>query len=170
MGMRMGMGMGMGMGMRRGGRRLVDMGMRRAGIGAGLGREAPGPPAHDGAEADHQGGDDRIVADDETILADLGRQMAVAEMPGEAGELARARCPDLDQILGRRPDHDDAAVLEPQPGALFKPGGLRQVEQEIPPLVGGETAAAAMPVPCTCGPSLLSSASKRAVTEPASSG
>ena len=43
---------------------------------------------------------------------ELGRQVAVAEMPGDAGQRRRVGGADFGERLGRGHDFDDAAVLE----------------------------------------------------------
>ena len=75
---------------------------------------------------------------------ELHRQMAVAEVPGDADEVRRVMGVDVEQGLGLRDDADHAAALEQQPVAVAQPGGLRQVEQQLLPGFGPQREAAAV--------------------------
>ena len=57
-------------------------------VGAAFGVEGALDDAHCGAEAAHHVGDDVVVADVDDASADLGGEMAVAEVPGDAGQRA----------------------------------------------------------------------------------
>ena len=56
--------------------------------------------------------------------------MAVAEVPGDAGQRALVGAGDFQQPLGRGLDGDDAAVLEPNAVAGAQHGRLGEIEQE----------------------------------------
>jgi hypothetical protein len=57
--------------------------------------------------------------------------MAVAEMPGDAGQRQRVSRTDLRQRLGRRNHFNDAPVLESQTIAAAQHRRFREVEQEF---------------------------------------
>src|SRR5262249_28605647 len=78
-------------------------------IGAAFGIERCPDFAHLGPQAPQHIDDYMIVADQDALAFDLGRQMAVAEMPGQPRERSGVLPPHLDQILLRRPDFDEAA-------------------------------------------------------------
>src|ERR1700751_3432957 len=59
-------------------------------IGAALGRERRLDRPDRGAETDKHFRDHMVLADADTLGADLGRQVPVAEMPGEAEQEMRA--------------------------------------------------------------------------------
>ena len=65
---------------------------------------------------------DHVVAPDaHRIRHDLGRQVTVADVPGEADKVGRRPPPHLDQRFGRRNDLDEAAVLERERVAAAQP-------------------------------------------------
>src|SRR5579863_4190604 len=74
--------------------------------------------------------DDRIVADAQRLRQDFGRQMAVAEMPGDAGQSDPVGGPDLRQRLGCGDDFDNAPVLEAQTVAAAQHRRFREIEKE----------------------------------------
>lgn len=114
-------------------------------IGAAFGMEG-GVDGHDiGAELDEHVLDDVITADAQPVAEQFGRQVPVAEMPGEAQQMRAVLGADLDQSLGRRLDRDDASVLEQQAVPLLQRHGLGQVEQELRPALGGHGDAAPVP-------------------------
>ena len=78
--------------------------------------------------------------------AELGRQVAVAEMPGEAHQLCRARRCDLGQRLRRGAHRDDPPVLQLQAVAVAERHRLGEVEQkfEAARAVHGHPAAVAL--------------------------
>ena len=71
-----------------------------------------------------------VVADVDDARGDLGRQMPVAEVPGDARQQPRVAAGNLQQPLRRRLDGDDAPVLQPDAVAGAQHGRLGQVEQE----------------------------------------
>ena len=79
---------------------------------------------HLGAEAAGHIGDHVVLADVHDAGGDLGREVAVAEVPGDAGERPLVAAGDLQQPLGRRLDGDDAAVLQPGPSPGASTGAL----------------------------------------------
>src|ERR1700676_954682 len=94
----------------------VPIGFRRmrmaaAGIGAAFGIERRLDLDDAGAEALYHRLDDVIAPDPQALRHDLGRQMAVAEMPGEANQMLRIAAPDLDQRLRWRDHLDQPRIL-----------------------------------------------------------
>ena len=81
--------------------------------------------------------DDRIAADAQRLRQDFGRQMAVAEMPGDADQSEPVGGPDLRQRLGRGDDFDDAPVLEAQTVAAAQHRGFCEIEKEGEPADAG---------------------------------
>jgi hypothetical protein len=97
----------------------------------------------------HEFGHGRIVLDVEGVGRDFDRAMAAAEMPGEAREAQGILGPHLQQRLGRRPDLDELAVLEPQGIAVVDGGFHIEIEQDLGPALGPQrplTAAAGLVV------------------------
>ena len=114
------------------------------GIGAGLGVERRLDLGDAGAALPGHVFDDVVAADAQLLPDDLHRQMAVAEMVGEAHQLALVLAGNLGQRLGRGQHFDEAAVLQHQRIAAAQTDGLRQVEQEFEAVDGLQRDAAAM--------------------------
>ena len=74
-----------------------------------------------------------IPADAQAFWHDLGRQMAVAKMPGDPDQMQRIGAPDLDQRLGGRDHLDQPAVLQHQRVAATQSHRVFQIEQEFQP-------------------------------------
>ena len=85
-----------------------------------------------------------IAADAQRLRRHLGRQVPVAEMPGDAHEGERVGGADFGERLGRGQNLDEAAVLEPEAVAAAQHRRLRQVEQEGEPADAGHDEAAAV--------------------------
>ena len=85
------------------------------------------------AQSLHHRLDHVIPADAQALRHDLGRQMAVAEMPGDANQMQGIGAADFDQRLGGRHDLDQAAVFQHQRIAAAKCGGVFKIEQELEP-------------------------------------
>lgn len=64
------------------------------------------------AEPLHHRLDDVIATDAQAPPRDLGRQMAVAEMPADPNQVLRVVAADLRQRLRRRHDLDQPAIVE----------------------------------------------------------
>src|SRR5271166_664762 len=114
---------------------IVVMALRRArlglhicaafGVERRLERNDPGPQAF-GHRLD-----DGIAADAQRLRHEFGREMTIAEMPGDACQRQRVSGPDLRQRLGRRDHLDNASILEPQTVATAQHRGFPEVEQEF---------------------------------------
>lgn len=104
---------------------------------------------HGAALPAHQLGDGRNVNDVERIGRHLGRDMVAAEMPGEAHQPQRVFGADLQQVLGRSLDLDQAAILQLQRIAIVQHGGLVEIDGELQPArrLHRQGAAAAILVP-----------------------
>jgi len=113
-------------------------------IGAGLGVERGLDLGDPGAAVARHVFDDGVAANAQLLPDDLRRQMAIAEMVGEAHELAQVRAADFGQRLGLGEHFDQASVLQHQRIAAAQAGGLRQVEQEFEAADGSHRDAAAM--------------------------
>lgn len=114
-------------------------------VGAALGAEGAHHRLHGTAEAAHHVGENVVVLDEDRGLGDLGRGMAVADVPGDAGERERIGRLDREKPLGRRLHLDEAAVLQHQRVAVVEHDGLAEIEQEGKPAFGAENDAAPVP-------------------------
>jgi hypothetical protein len=74
--------------------------------------------------------DDRIATDAQCSREDFGRQVAIAEMPGDTGEIEPIGSPYLRQGLGRGDDLDNASVFEAQAVAAAQHRCFGEIEQE----------------------------------------
>ena len=131
MGMRMGLGMGMRMGLGMGVRMGFRMRLKSLGIGAAFGIERRLDLDHAGAETLHHRLDDVVAADPQTLSHDLGRQMTVAEMPGDPHQMLRIVAADLGQRFGGRDHLDQSAVVEHQRVAAPQRHRVFQIEQKL---------------------------------------
>jgi len=77
--------------------------------------------------------DDVIPADAQAFWHDLGRQMAIAEMPGDPDQMQRIGAADFHQRLGGGHHLDQPAVLQHQRVAAAQRNGVFQIEQEFQP-------------------------------------
>ena len=110
---------------------MLAMRMRLGGlIGAALRLERRLHHFDRGAEAARHLLQHGIAGDADAVGEQLGRDMAVAEMPGEARQMMRVARDDLRHRLLGGDHRDRASVLERNPVILLQPGGFRQVEQE----------------------------------------
>src|SRR5262245_30019339 len=72
--------------------------------------------------------DDVIRPNPKRVAADLGRRMTVAEMPRESHKFTRSWMSDVDDRLGRRPNHEPRPVVELQTVSISHGDGGRQIE------------------------------------------
>ena len=107
------------------------------GIGAAFGIERRLKRDHAGAQTLDHCLDHRIAADAQRLWHYLGRQMAVAEVPGDAGQGQRVGGSDFRQRFGLGDHLNHAAVLEPQPVAAAQHCRFDEVEQEFEPADAG---------------------------------
>lgn len=105
------------------------------GIGAALRLEGSADVQHRGAEPAQHVLDHVIAADEDEILAELGRKMPVAEVPGEADEMRRVARDDPGEWLRGSLHLDQPPILQRQPIAVTERARRRQVEEEFEPLL-----------------------------------
>ena len=108
-----------------------------SGIGAAFGIERRLDLDDARAKPLHHRLDDMVAADAQALRHDLGRQMAVAEMPGDADQMQGIGAADFEQRLGCRDHLDQAAVFQHQRVAAAQCDGVFQVEQEFEPARAG---------------------------------
>ncbi len=106
-------------------------------IGAAFGIERRLERDHAGAKTLGHRLDDGIAADAQRLWHYFSRQMAVAEVPGDAGQGQRVGGADFRQRFGLGDHLDHAPVLEPQPVAAAQHCRFREVEQEFEPADAG---------------------------------
>jgi hypothetical protein len=111
----------------------LRMGVAAAGIGAAFGIERRFDLDHAGAQPLHHRLDDMVAPDPQAPGHDLRRQMAVAEMPGDANQMMRIGAADLNQRLGRGDHLDQPAIFEHQRIAAAQRHGVFEIEQELQP-------------------------------------
>lgn len=102
-------------------------------IGAALGVERRLDLDDPRAEPLHHRLNDVIAADAQALRHDLRRQVAVAEMPGDADQMQRIGAADLDQRLRGRHHLDQPAILQHQRIASAQRNGVFEIEQEFQP-------------------------------------
>jgi hypothetical protein len=130
------MGMCMGIGMR-GMRMCMRVGFRRMGvtarIGAAFGIERRLDLDDARAQPFHHRLDDVIAADAQAFRHDLGRQMTIAEMPGDPDQMQRISAADFEQRLCGGHHLDQPAVFEDQRIAAAQRDRVLEIEQEFQP-------------------------------------
>ena len=90
---------------------------------------------------------DHVIAPDaQAFLQEFGRQMPIAQVPGDAHERGRVGAANLRQTFGCGDDFDDAPVLQRQAVAGAQHHGFGQIEQEGEPAHAGHGDAAAIAV------------------------
>lgn len=85
---------------------------------------------HTGAEPLQHVLDDMIVANAQPVAEELGRQMAVAEMPGDANEFGLAGGGDLEKTFGHRLDENQSPIFEFQGISVLHHGRFLEIEKE----------------------------------------
>jgi hypothetical protein len=113
------------------------MGMAAAGIGAAFGVERRLDLDHARAKTLDHRLDDMIAPDPQPLGHDLGRQMPVAEMPGDPDQMMRVGAPDLEQRLRRRDHFDQPAIVEHQRVAAAQRDRVFEIEQKLEPARAG---------------------------------
>ena len=118
--------------------------MMAASVGAAFRIERRIDVGHLRAQAPHHILDHVITADDEPVAIEHGRQMPVAEMPGNADEVTQVVTADFSEWLRRGNNFDMLPVLQHQRIACTQPMGLFEIEQELEPVVRAHDNAASM--------------------------
>ena len=113
--------------------RFGRVAMAAAGIGAPFGIERRFDLDHPRAQSLHHRFDDVIAPDPQSLADNLGRQMTVAEMPGEPDQMMRISDADLEQRFRCRDHFDQPAIVEHQCIAAAQCDGIFEVEQELQP-------------------------------------
>ena len=126
MGMRFGMAVRMRLGM---GMTVIMTAM--AGIGAAHRLERLGDVAHRSAEPFQHRLDDMVAQDEDAVGLDCRGEMAVADMPGELGQMHGVAGANVIDLFMRGDDLDMAAVLQHQPVAVVQGDRLRQIDQHL---------------------------------------
>jgi hypothetical protein len=106
-------------------------------ISAAFGIERRFEGDHAGAETLGHRLDDGIAADAQRFWRYFGRQVTVAEMPGDASERQGVGGPDLRQWFGLGDHLDHTSVLEPQTVAAAQHRRFRKIEQKFEPADAG---------------------------------
>ena len=119
-------------------RRMVVRFTRRVrvavtGIGAALRIERRFDLDHPRTQPLHHRFDHVIAPDSQAAPGDLRRQVAIAEMPGDANQMLRIAAADFQQRLRRRHDLDQPAVLEHQCIATAQRHRIFEIQQELEP-------------------------------------
>lgn len=115
-------------------------------VGATLRLERPLDIGHRAALAADHLGQNMVVLDIDRGRSDLGRGVAVADMPGDARQPQRVLGGDLDQFLRRGLDQDERAVVELDGVAIVQCGRLVEIEQDVAPAIALERDAAAIAI------------------------
>jgi len=101
---------------------------------------------HRRAEAAKHVCDDVIPTNPESVAADLGRHMTVAEMPRESHELTRLWVSDVDDGFGRRSNHEPRPVIELHTIAIRHGGRAGQIQKYLVTLIGDQANTPTMPM------------------------
>lgn len=116
------------------------------GIGAALRVERRLDLHHASAEAAHHLLDHVVAADAQAFCHHLHRQVAVAEMPGDAHEMQVVAAADLQQRLGGCDHLDQPSIVQHQRVAAAQRDDLGQIEQELKPARAGHRHPSPVPV------------------------
>jgi hypothetical protein len=109
------------------------VGMRVAGIGTAFGIERRFDLDQARVQPSQHRLDHMIAADAQSSCRDLGRQVPIAEVPGEADQMLRIAPPDFQQRLGRGHHLDQPPIFEHQRIPAAQGDRLFQIEQEFQP-------------------------------------
>jgi hypothetical protein len=90
--------------------------------------------------------DHMVAAEADAVAGDLGWQMAVADMPGEAQQILRGCSTDFDECLGRSDDFNKSAIIKHERITAAQCDDVIKIEQEIEPARPGHADAAAVAV------------------------
>lgn len=115
-----------------------------AGIGAAHRIEGCDDVLDFGAEPFEHRLDDMVAQDQDAVRRDRGGEMAVADMPGELGEVKRIPGPDRVERLVCGGDLDNAAPLDRQGVAGRQNHRLGQIDQNLAAIDGFDHAPAQM--------------------------
>jgi hypothetical protein len=85
-----------------------------------------------------------VRANAKYLVADIGRQVSVSQMPGKTDELIPILVPDFDDLLGRGLNLEPPPVIQLQAIPIGHGDRLRKVEKNILALICGQAKAASM--------------------------
>lgn len=127
---------------------VIVIAMRMAGLGVGAAFRIERRLDLDDARAKtlHHRLDDVVAADAQALGHDLGRQMPVAEMPGEPHQMMRIAGADLEQRLSSGDHLDQPAILQHERIAAPKRGRVLEIEQEFQPARAGHRQPSPVPI------------------------
>lgn len=95
--------------------------------------------------------DDMVTQDQDTAGFDLGRQVAITQMPGKFDQVQRIFGPDLEQRFRRGDDLDPLAVFKDKAVAIGKEDSILEIEHDALAIAKPERLAAQVPlVMCQC--------------------
>jgi hypothetical protein len=97
-------------------------------VGAGFGLEGGLEMAKIRTQAKEHRLDHVVRANAQGVLADLGQEMPIAEMPGDLDEI---RSSDLDHGLGQGLDLEHGTILEAEALARLQAGRFGEVDQDV---------------------------------------
>ena len=109
---------------------LMRMAMT-AGIGALLGREGGFDLGDLGPKPDQHRVDDVIAAKPDGVGMELGGQMTVADVPGEADQMIGVAGADFVEQFGGGDDFNQAAVIELDGAMVVEGNGLGEIEHDF---------------------------------------
>ena len=111
--------------------RMVMCFVAVAGIGAAFRIKRRFDLDHPRTQPLHHAFDDMIAPDPQSFARDLRRQMAVAEVPGNANQMLRIVTADFQQRLRCGHDLDQPAVLQHQRVAAAQRDCIFEIQQEF---------------------------------------
>lgn len=85
-----------------------------------------------------------VTANEDALSLDLGRQVAVADVPGQFGQGEWGIHPDFHQVLFGRDDFGLPAILQQQPVAMRQHHGFREIHEKLVAVLQGQDLAAQM--------------------------
>jgi hypothetical protein len=100
-------------------------------VGAGFGVEGGVDDVYVAAELFDHGFNDVVSADADLVPYELDREVAVAEVPGDADEFGIGVGVDFGEGFRTGADFYDGAGIELQAVAVAQAGGLGEIEEEI---------------------------------------
>jgi hypothetical protein len=115
-------------------------------IGAALGLERAHHLRDRAALAADHLGQNMVRLDVERVGGDLGRGVAVADVPGHTHQPQRVLGAHLKQVLLGGADRDQPPVIEFQPVALAEHAGLVEIEQDLETAHGAQHSTAALAI------------------------
>jgi hypothetical protein len=110
---------------------MTGIGVTMAVIGAVLGKEGFGYIRDAGAEAFEHGFQHMVALDQDAIGVELGRGMAIADVPGEAQQVGGVFSGDGIEDFLCRQDFDQPAVFEGQRALMVEGYGVGEIDEDF---------------------------------------